>query len=273
MNEPICESQKGAQNAIYAANKAACEAGKGGQNVLYKADHDACEAAKGTQNLLYAADKAKCEADKSSQNLFYKAEHDACETRKTTEKATCEGQKAADQLACGLTNVFSGDIVGPSALNLTRRALGEDPMIPISSIYIPPIDTIGLGIAGDTELVVNSRLRVSAGENRDEVDDLNHIVALIMAKLRFPSPLSEGATRLYVDHRPHSFGSYLVAYRNVYGNDDSDMGNRIANGMRGGWLPDTSAALGSVRWYHRRVSGANPQLAELYEPIIEQFVK
>lgn len=273
VNDPFCEAQKGAQNAIYAANKAACEAGKAGQNAAYKADHDACEGQKAAQNAIYAANKTTCEGDKVSQNLFYKAEHDGCEAGKTSEKLACEGQKAADQLACGLTNVFSGDIMGPSALNVLRRALGENPMLPLSSIYIPPVDLIGLGVAGDTELVVNSRLRVSAGENRDDVDDLNHIVALIMAKLRFPSPLSEGANRLYVDNRPYSFGSYMVAYRNAYGSDDADMGNRIDSGIRSGWKPDTSAAMGAVRWYHRRVSGANPQLAELYEPIIAEFVK
>ncbi|HKV12314.1 MAG TPA: hypothetical protein VJ725_29485 [Thermoanaerobaculia bacterium] len=268
VNDPICEAAKAGQNAIYAAAKAKCEGDKAAQNVIYKGEHDACEAAKGAQNAAYAAEKATCETGKASQNALYKAEHDACEVEKAASKAACEGQKTLDQLACGLTNVFSGDLIGPSAINLLRRSLGEDPMNPLPSIYVPPIDMLGLGPAGEVELVVNSRLRVSKGEDRDEVDDLNHIVALVMSKLRYPSPVSDGAISLYMSYRPHSYGSYLVSYRSTYGNDDSDMGNRIRNGIASGWQPDTSAAMGTIRWYHRRVSGANPALADLYEPIV-----
>ena len=271
VNDPFCESAKGAQNAIYAGNKAACESGKSTQNVAYKVEHDACEAAKGTQNAAYAGEKAKCESDKATQNLFYKGEKDACEVGKTSAKLACEGQKAADQMLCGITNVFSGDIIGPSMVNLVRRALAENPINPISAIYIPPIDRDGL--SGDTELVINSRLRVSAGENRDETDDLNHIVALVISELIFPSPLSKGATRLYVDNRPHSYGSYLGSYRKQFGDDETDMENRIKRGIESGWRPDTSAAMGSVRWYHRKAAGANPQLAELFEPIIAHFLR
>jgi hypothetical protein len=272
VNDPICEAAKAAQNAAYAAVKAKCEGDKAAQNAIYKGEHDLCETAKGTQNAAYAAEKATCEAGKASQNALYKVEHDACEAGKAASKATCEGQKAVDQLACGLTNVFSGDLIGPSTLNLIRRSLDENPMNPLPSIYIPPIDLFGLGPAGEVELVVNSRLRVSKAEDRDEVDDLNHIVALVMSRLRYPSPISEGAISLYMNYRPHSYGSYLVSYRSNYGNDDSDMGNRIKNGIANGWQPDTSAAMGAIRWYHRRVTGANPALADLYEPIVNFYL-
>jgi hypothetical protein len=274
VNDPICEAAKAAQNAAYATAKAACETGKAAKNAGYKAEHDACESGKAAQNGSYAAEKAACETGKASQNALYKADHDACEVAKTSGKMACEGQKAADQLLCAATNVHSGDLIGPMTVNLFRRALGEDPMNPVASIYIPPID-IACGVNGDTELLVNSRLRIAAGDrDRDDVgDDLNHIVALLVSQLRSPSPLSKAAVSLYVDYRPHSYGSFLGAYAVAYGNDETDMANRIANGIRNGWQPDTTAPVGAVRWYHRRASGGNPALAELYEPVVHHFLK
>jgi hypothetical protein len=118
-------------------------------------------------------------------------------------------------------------------------------------------------------------LRVAAGDkDRDDVgDDLNHIVALLISRLRFPSPISGAATSLYTEYRPHSYGSYFSAYRAAYGDDETDMTNRIKNGIQSGWTPDTSAPIGAVRWCHRKASGGNPALAQLYEPIMEHLLK
>ncbi len=292
INDPICEAAKAAQNLAYKGEHDACEAAKAAQNGAYKGEHDACEAAKGAQNGIYKAKHDQCEAEKAgqnvaykvehdaceagkaSQNVIYKAEHDGCELAKTTSKAACETQKAIDSILCMITNVHSGDIVGPMTVNLFRRALGEDPMIPISlSIALPPVN-VGGGPLGEAELGVNVGLRLAAAtrDKDDTGDDLNLIVKLLMAQRRFPTGVSEGAVKLYAT-RPHTYGSYLGTYRQVYGTDVTDIKNRIAKGIDSGWQPDTSAIIGAMRWYHRADTGANPQLAELYESIVDLLLK
>lgn len=272
-NNPVCEAAKGAQNAAYAAAKGVCEATKASKNVGYKGEHDACEAGKASQNVLYKGEHDACEAGKASQNVLYKGEHDACELAKTTSKATCEAQKAVDQLACFVTNVHSGDLIGPSAVNLFRRAMGESPLVPLSTLPLPPVN-IGTGSLGESELAINVGLRVAiASRDRDDTgDDLNLIVSLIMAKLRFATPTSEAASLAYLI-RPHSFGSFIGAYRAQYGEDSTNQKDRIAEGIRAGWQPEVSAPYGAVRWYQRPESGANPRLAKMYEPIIKRFIE
>ena len=128
----------------HSGSKAAWESGKAGQNVLYKGEHDACEAGKASQNAIYMGAKGACESGKVGQNVAYKADHDACEVAKTTSKATCELQKAVDTRACMVTNVYSGDLIGPMGVNLFRRAMNESPIIPLSTLPLPPVN-IGTG--------------------------------------------------------------------------------------------------------------------------------
>lgn len=292
INDPICEAAKAAQNAAYKVEHDACEAGKAAQNAAYKGEHDSCEAAKGAQNGIYKVDHDKCEAEKAGQNLAYKAEHDACEAgkgaqnaaykaehdacelAKTVSKAACEAQKAIDSTLCMVTNVHSGDLLGPMTVNLFRRAMGEDPMIPISlALRLPPVN-IGSGPLGEAELAVNVGVRLVAAskDKGDTGDDLNLIVKMLMSKLRFPTLVSDSSVKVYSESRPYSYGSYLAKYREVYGNDTTDIEHRIAAGIDSGWPADCSAPIGAVRWYHRADTGANPQLAELYVEIIDKFI-
>ncbi|MCC6133543.1 MAG: hypothetical protein IT186_26725 [Acidobacteria bacterium] len=272
-NDPVCEAAKAAQNVVYAANKAACEATKAARNAGYKAEHDGCEAAKAAENARRKADHDACEAGKAAQNALYKAERDACEIAKTSSKVACEGQKAADQLACFATNIHSGDLIGPAAVNLFRRAIDENPLTPLSSALTLPAASIGVGQLGESELLANVGIRMAlASRDRDDTgDDLNLIVSLVLAKLRFPTPTCLAATLAYRS-RDHSFGSFISAYRKQYGTDTTDMTVRIADGIRGGWQPEVSSPYGAVRWYHRPDTGANPLLAKLWEPIVARFI-
>lgn len=271
VNDPICEAAKAAQNAAYAAAKGTCEAAKSAQNAAYVAVKDKCEAEKGTQNALYAAAKATCEAGKAGQNAAYAAEKASCESAKTAGKLACEAQKQTDYQTCRLGNVHSGDLVGPMTLNLFRRAFDENPML--SGL---PVSLTG-GTAGEAELLINSHVRVGASHSsKDDVgDDLNLIVKLIMAKLRFGTPVSDEATRIYYTQRANSYGSFFGSYQAQYGDDATDFDGRVKAGADSGWGPDpgVSPAFSAVRWYHRPSSGANPQLAELYSVIIEHFLK
>lgn len=184
---------------------------------------------------------------------------------------------------CRVTNVFSGDLIGPATTNLWRRAVGVDPMTPASVDDLLDATVIYGGSVGEGELLTDSQIRVEASRrNKDDTgDDLNHIVHLVMSKLRSPSALSTAAVSTYVSGRAESYGSYLGAYYAAYGNDTTDMTGRIQRGIASGWKPDVSEMYGAVRWYHRpsisaKIStgiGANPALAELWRPIIAHYLK
>jgi len=169
----------------------------------------------------------------------------------------------------GYKTVFTGDIVGPATINLFRRSWNEDPM--------PASD--GNGPHGENELAANVALRIQfAGKDRDDTgDDLNLIVSLLTSHLRFETPVSSQALTLYASKRPDSYGSYLGSYREKYGVDLSasptEIRSRIDNGIAAGWLKDVSAVYGAIRWYHRAEAGANPQLADIYAPIINTYFK
>jgi hypothetical protein len=96
---------------------------------------------------------------------------------------------------------------------------------------------------------------------------------MLMSRLRFPTPTSTAAITVYAQNRPPSYGSYFVEYYRHYGDDGTDIKNRMDAGIAGGWGRDVSGPFGAVRWYHRAATGANPALAELYGPIIEAYIK
>ncbi len=178
--------------------------------------------------------------------------------------------------------MYSGDIIGPSTVNLFRRALNQDPLVPDLNNILPST-IIHSGPEGEAELLINQYIIANIirtddeDGNKDPKDkvgnDLNNIVMLLMAKLRFASVVSDQAVRVYVTERPHTYGSYLGSYYALYGSDMSNLVPCIQAGIAHGWQPDVSAPYGAVRWYHRPSVGANPQLATLYSVIIDKFIK
>ena len=247
VNDPICELAKATQNAIYKANK------------------DACEVAKAAQNVIYAGEKAACEAAKATQNAIYIAEKDACEVVKASEKLTCEANKTIDLNLCRSSNYHDGDFIGPMTENLFSRAMNE---------------TLAHSV-GEAQLLGATGVRIKLASNRDDTgDDLNLIVLLLMSQLRSPTVGSGAAIAAYASFRPHSYGSYLAAYRSVYGIGPTDGGekhqdlmrSRIGDGIRSGWRVDKPPVNGAVHWYHRAETRGNPLLAELYDPIIDRFI-
>lgn len=162
---------------------------------------------------------------------------------------------------------YTGDIIGPSAINLFRRSWHEDPL--------PAGD--GNGQSGEIELAANVpiRIRAASADMDDTGDDLNSIVMLLWSHLRFPSATSEAALNLYIKERPLSYGSYLTAYRAQYGIDlnvdPAVVLQRMRDGIAAGWRPDEAPIFGAIKWYHREEVGANPELAELYRPIVAAY--
>jgi hypothetical protein len=254
-------------------NDPKCELDKTAANARYKAEKDACELAREKANADHKANKDLCEAAKVSLNVIYKAEYDRCQVEMAAKRAKCEVDKEVDTVLCRAGSIHCGDLIMPMTVNLFRRALLEDPMIPASQLKLPAVN-VGGGQLGENDLAgsVASRVYCAAKNATTTGDDLNLIVRLLMAKLRFPSPTSEAALRFYSQHRSHSYGSFFTSYIATYGDefDEDNLKERMRKGVENGWKPDTIPAVGATRWYHRPSnSGANPRLADLYQPILE----
>jgi len=246
------------------ARKLDCERLKAQEDVACGILTDACEIAKATQNALYIAEKAKCEADKIADHIL------------------CLAQKEAGVIR------YTGDLLFPMTYNLFIRS-GVVP-ITVYPVTLGAVSPAGF-VAGEVNLEAEIAIRnIKASTNRDDVgDDLNDIVMLLISRLRGPTPISEGAIVTYKT-RDSSFGSYFETYCAAYGpvdtcaagctpdtcscTDNSLLVGRITEGIRnGGWTPNVFAPYGAVRWYHRAITGANPKLATLYEPIIGSFLE
>jgi hypothetical protein len=208
-----------------------------------------------------------------------------CAELRAIECRVGDGCSAPDQTvsdakyqACQAANIFSGDLLGPDIVNLFLRATNVNPLT-----VLPGNTPVQGGMVGEQQLLIKTYSRIAeasfAGEgaqqDKDTVDaDLNLIVQLLIAKLRFANQMSEAAALQYARHRPSSYGSWLGAYYKAYGSDvgDDEIRSRIDSGIEGGWVTDVSVVNGVLRWYHRTGLGGNPQLASLYEPIIDRYL-
>ena len=88
------------------------------------------------------------------------------------------------------------------------------------------------------------------------------------------------AGEYYRVHRPFSYGSFIGEYLAHYcddklmatdGDSIEEVKKRMKAGVASGWKPDLSAITGAVVWYQRPQTGGNPELAKIYEPIIEHY--
>jgi len=153
----------------------------------------------------------------------------------------------------------NGDIAGADHLNLFARAQGRTP-----------------SVLGDVQLMGMSAIIAMKTDPDDVGDDLNHIVNLLQASFIAPSAYSLKALNLYAKNRPISFGCYLQTYRAKFGFDPAVskevMIARIRDGIASGWTTDCPRVLGALRWYFRLESGGNPELAELYDPVVRAYL-
>lgn len=171
-------------------------------------------------------------------------------------------------LGLGLKVIQGFDIAGFDHLNLFRRAMNQ-----------PPDDSGDKQLAAGVgtrlfELSVLNKLR--GKDTMDDVDDLSLIVNLLMGLIRSPSDAVKRAAEVYAKNREVSYGCYLGHYRaehpGDYSADLKTMSQRIREGISKGWQPDCPRVLGALRWYFRPESGGNPELAELYAPIVEAYL-
>jgi hypothetical protein len=116
------------------------------------------------------------------------------------------------------------DYLGPSHLGEYLRAFRAWPVYPLLLIT-------------DVGLVVSS-IDIALTKDKDNVDDNNHVMALVQASQTMPTPISWLATRLYKKYRPINFGNEI--------------------------LGESDPVQGALSWYHRAESGGNPFISEMY---------
>jgi hypothetical protein len=154
----------------------------------------------------------------------------------------------------------NGDLMGTGGVNLFLRARNLAP-----------------GIIGDIQmpLDVAARINSSSSDKNDVGDDLNLIVILLMSKLRSSNDSTNTALAAYAKGRPNNYGCYLKSYQAKFGTgldpDPAVLRGRMEAGIASGWAPECPRILGALRWYFRSGSGGNPELAELYAPIISHY--
>lgn len=88
----------------------------------------------------------------------------------------------------------------------------------------------------------NKRLRT---RDLGDVDDNNSVIAHLVAVEFKPTPISWLNRQIYALARPLNYGN------TVFGES-----NRV---------------MGALSWYHRAEGGGNPEMAELYRPLIEKY--
>lgn len=100
----------------------------------------------------------------------------------------------------------------------------------------------------DVDLLVNSALKVVASKNQKEADDLNHMVSLIYALKKYPTPFSWLAKMVY---KRRGLASPHPEY------------------------PNESFGPQSALNYYFRGTGQNqgPRLNEVYKPILDRYLK
>lgn len=102
-----------------------------------------------------------------------------------------------------------------------------------------------LALVFDLYLIVMAlSLIIQASRDPDAVDDNNTLVTLYTCKVRHPTFVSRLAAYLYKRFRPTNLGVTKL-----------DEKNHIQ---------------GAMAWYHRADNGGNPEIAEMFRPIIEE---
>jgi hypothetical protein len=77
----------------------------------------------------------------------------------------------------------------------------------------------------------------------DDVDDNNTIITLLTCAHHYSTPLSKLALDIYLTKRPKNKGNTILGYK--------------------------EPAVGALFWYHRKESGGNPEIAELYKELLQ----
>jgi hypothetical protein len=111
----------------------------------------------------------------------------------------------------------------------------------------------------------------------DVGDDLNLLVILTLSEMpRQKKDYIAAIRKKFAENRPMNYGSYLGAYYQNYDRktnlDPKVMIDRIEKGIKAGWQPNCSGALGAIRWYCRSEAGGNPGLARMLRPIVQQYL-
>jgi hypothetical protein len=212
-----------------------------------------------------------------------------CRTKKSNGLLRFTG----DPLPFPTYNLFvRAGIVPSSSFPITRAALSPDGF------------TLGEGWlytgVGVLRHQATGEIPCGSQQQPDKLDcvdqDMNTIVMLWMSRHSKSTVMSESSIASYRS-RAHSYGSYFGEYCKAYKvlqvnsscsigdtrccKDKSCLNSQLTERMKIGigssppWSPDGPGfgPYGAVRWYNRWSTGANPRLAVLWQPIIEDLLK
>lgn len=124
---------------------------------------------------------------------------------------------------------------------------GDWPMLTTPGLYIrafkawylyPILLALDIGFLG-------AALENLMRSNPDDVDDNNNIMRMTQAAQVYPTPLSSLGRKLYALTRKKNNGNIIKGEKN--------------------------AVMGALVWYHRAESNGNPEIAEAYRPIVEEY--
>lgn len=134
-------------------------------------------------------------------------------------------------------------LVGHLGLFIRSGGAYTDPLYPLLFVT-DSLDLVGTLLAQFPLHFVEAAKKFRMKEPRD-VDDNNDIIAQLMAIHFKPTPVSWLNRQLYAMTRRWNYGN-------------SKMG-------------ELNPVMGSLTWYHRSENLGNPEMAELYRPLIEQY--
>ena len=134
-------------------------------------------------------------------------------------------------------------MIGHLGLFIRAGGYWTAPLYPVL-LFTDTLDLFGTVVATFPLHWEESHFRFRFKEPRD-VDDNNAIIAHLMAVAFKPTPISWLNRKYYSLTRAENFGNIKLGEK-----------NRV---------------MGALAWYHRAEAGGNPQMAELYRPLIEKY--
>jgi hypothetical protein len=134
-------------------------------------------------------------------------------------------------------------MIGHLGLFIRAGGYWTAPLYPLLFIT-DTVNLIGTLLAAVPLHWEESHLRLRWREPRD-VDDNNAVIAHLLAAHFKPTPISWLNRQVYASLRPTNNGNLV--------------------------LGETNAVMGALAWYHRSEAGGNPEIAELYRPLIQEY--
>ncbi len=168
INDPICETAKAFQNALYAGQR---------QHARHPRPRRTACMLRRRQLVKYPNQrKTDCTLRKNSiakrvrlvRTRFMLVERRSVRPARAEAKLSAKRTKAAEYQLCRLGNLYSGDLMGPESVAMYRRGIDENPLIPSIENFTT---LIGHSELGDAESLANTGIRIIKSSDPDDTGD------------------------------------------------------------------------------------------------------